>query len=136
MVSSSMRELNFADTKLDHIIESHWSWGEVLNNIEPEYTCLAFLHDGRVKGAISWRSEANNTLHISKIETFPLYRSTGVGKIFMDELKQYAKGKGFDMIDAWCELSVVSYYSKMGFYKTQDTDHVSGENIIRVEYKL
>mgnify|MGYP003119985209 CR=1 FL=1 len=70
------------------------------------------------------------------IETFPSFRSTGVGKVFMDELKEYAKEKKFDMIDAWCEIPVAEYYIKMGFYKTEDIDHVDSEDIVRVEYKL
>jgi len=131
-----MRELTHKDIELDYIKHSHWTWDEVLNDKEPEYTCLAFIHDGKIKGAISWRPEVNNTLHISKIETFPLFRSTGAGKIFMDELKIYATNKGFDMIDAWCELPIAPYYIKMDFYETSDTDHVSGEDIVRVEHKL
>ena len=131
-----MRNLTIADTKLDHISDSHWPWEKVLKKNETGYTCLAFMHNDIIKGAISWRPEINNTLHISKIETFPSFRSTGVGKIFMDELKEYAKEKKFDMIDAWCEIPVAEYYIKMGFYKTEDTDHVDSEDIVRVEYKL
>jgi len=128
-----LREFTDKDTKFECFDNTHWLWCSIH---EESKDCLLFLNEDKPKGAICWRAEPYDTFHISKIEIFPQHREKGYGRIFMEELIEYARNEEFAKMDAWCELPVAEFYYQMGFEKTQDGDRVNDADIIRVERDL
>jgi predicted GNAT family N-acyltransferase len=77
------------------------------------------IHDGNEIGAFRLR-EVNNSHKIERMGILLEYRSKGLGKLALDEIKIYSRKEGKSKIILDSIYDVRNFYAKSGFVPTGD----------------